>query len=171
MDKQERLAREWAEKAKEAAPRMAYTPESVAAYEFILANTKPLTMADVEWDEDKHYLAGCMSPYGSMVMLRPQGVNVIVHDLNSDLTEVFDSDDLTPNGKRYELVEVTEAKHPVVLETLQGYDDAPDGTIIAAAHGAPWVKEVGEWFVGDKPATSESIAYQPRIVLRWGWGE
>lgn len=169
MDKQERLAREWAEKIK-SAPEMC-APVLVAAAEHILATTDPPTMADVEWDDEKHYLAGADTQYGSVVMLYPVGETVVVHDFNSVLREVFDRDDVTPNGKRYELVEMTEAEHPVVLETLEDYKDAPDGTIVATVHGVPWVKEVGEWWVGDRPVTSESIAYQPRFVLRWGWGK
>lgn len=228
MTSRDQLARQWAKYYSENWPEVRSTasPRSFfegakAAVEFILDHTtpEPETMADVDWDDEKHYLAGCMSPYGSMVMLRPQGANMIVHDLNSDLTEVFDRDDLTPNGKRYELREVgagepdvrraralveelardhnlhsltdgklartmnevldalatptpvEEAKRPATLETLQDHYDAPEGTIVAAAHGAPWVKEVGEWWVGNKHATSESIAYQPRTVLRWGWGK
>lgn len=115
MTSRDQLARQWAKYYSENWPEVRSTasPRSFferakAAVEFILDHTtpEPETMADVDWDDEKHYLAGCMSPYGSMVMLRPQGANMIVHDLNSDLTEVFDRDDLTPNGKRYELREV-----------------------------------------------------------------
>lgn len=169
MTKQERLAREWAEKIK-SAPEMC-APVLVAAAEHILATTDPPTMADVEWDDEKHYLAGADTQYGSVVMLYPVGETVVVHDFNSVLREVFDRDDVTPNGKRYELVEVTEAEHPVVLETVEAYDNAPDGTIVATDHGAPWLKELGDWWVDGGIVQAESIAYQPRIVLRWGWGK
>lgn len=174
MTDREQLARQWAEERMEMHRKVGedyMAEESLAAAEHIMATTGPLTMADVEWDADKHYLAGADTQYGSVVMLHPVGETMVVHDFNSDLREVFDRDDVTPNGKRYELREVTEQEHPVVLEMLNDYDAAPEGTIVAVAQGVPWVKEVGEWWVGDRPATRESIAYQPRLVLRWGWGK
>lgn len=228
MTDREQLARQWAEERMEMHRKVGedyMAEESLAAAAYILATTTQLTMADVEWDADKHYLAGADTQYGSVVMLHPVGETMVVHDFNSDLREVFDRDDVTPNGKRYELREVgagepdvrraqalveelardhvlnsltdgelartmnevldalatttpiedvedtDEAKRPVILETLEDYANAPEGTIVAAAQGGPWVKEVGQWFAGDRPATAESIAYQPRIVLRWGWGK
>lgn len=127
----EKLARQWANDYLKNIDADAL-PELHAAAQVVLAHTAPPTMADVEWDDDTHYLAGCMSPYGSIVMLRPQGANMIVHDLNSDLTEVFDSDDLIPNGKRYELREVGAGEpdaptHPETLTTVEDYENAPHG--------------------------------------------
>lgn len=52
-----RLAREWAERIK-AAPEGTYTPRAIAAAEHILATTTPPTMAEVEWNNEEHHLAG-----------------------------------------------------------------------------------------------------------------
>lgn len=173
MDNQEKLARQWAKKIK-SVPVVNYGLQANAAAEYILATMTPEleTMADVEWDDAEHYLAGCMSPYGSVVMLRPQGANMIVHDLNSDLTEVFDRDDLTPNGKRYELREVAEAKRPEPLITEQDYGNAPEGTIVDI-DGTVAVRDFTGWYrTGVKcPYTSRGMhGMGEGDVIRWGWG-
>lgn len=104
---QERLARLWAEKAKAAAPQMNYLPESIAAYEFILANTKPETMAGVEWVHSEHHLAGADWDGVPVVMIDPDsGSTTKVMDLNEETIYSAEDNDLSPNGKRYELREV-----------------------------------------------------------------
>lgn len=90
-------------------------------------------------------------------------------ELARTMNEVLDA--LATTTPIEDVEDTDEAKRPVILETLEDYANAPEGTIVAAAQGGPWVKEVGQWFAGDRPATAESIAYQPRIVLRWGWGK
>lgn len=168
MDKQERLARKWAE---EELQRVAGDVGSTAAAEFILANTEPETMADVEWVHGEHHMAGADWDGAPVVMIDPgNGRSTIVLDIEEEKVYSADDKDLTPNGKRYELREVTEPARPVVLETVEAYDNAPDGTIVATDHGAPWLKELGDWWVDGGIVQAESIAYQPRMVLRWGWG-
>lgn len=171
MDKQERLARQWAEKYLRYADE-SDSAELYAAAQVVKAHITPLTMADVKWVKELHYLAGVTTKNGTELMMLDIDEDLIL-TVNPDTADqtYFDGYELTPNGKRYELREVTEQEHPVVLEMLNDYDAAPEGTIVATAHGVPWVKEVGEWWVGDRPVTSESIAYQPRFVLRWGWGK
>lgn len=66
---------------------------------------KPLpTMADVEWDDDLHFLAGATTPIGrEAVMLWHDDVesgNIIT------TTGEWRRDQLTPTGKRYMLTEV-----------------------------------------------------------------
>lgn len=143
------------------------------AAQHILATTSPLTMADEDWDEGDHYLAGCMTQYGEMVMLRPHGANLLVHDLNSGLTEIWDRDDATPNGKRYELVEATGDEHPETLSTLEDYENAPVGTVVALNGCFPYVKQGrGVWAnTFDDTCSDDWMAGAPRKVLRWGWGE
>lgn len=178
MSDQERLARQWAAKHVNGGTMYAKMNDELhAAAEFILANTKPETMADTEWS-DEYQLQGATDNHGVEVVMLDMQSEDEYSDPELFVTGVEDGgvvrdhpEYYTPNGKRYELREVTEPEHPVVLETLNDYHNAPDGTIIATAHGVPWVKEVGEWWVGDRPVTSESIAYQPRFVLRWGWGK
>lgn len=163
----ERLAREWAKYAKK---REVSSPEEQAAADHILATTPEPTMEDVTWDEDEHYLAGCMTQYGEMVMLRPHGANLLVHDLNSGLTEIWDRDDATPNGKRYELREI--GASPTELSSEGEYADAPLGTIVAQDVAHPWIKvNDGIWESGGLSRSDYGLFETgPHKVLRWSDG-
>ena len=63
------------------------------------------TMADVEWDDEKHYLAEAEHSWGTVAMLS-RGGNGLIRCANKG--EVYDAlpEDLTPTGKRYTLTEV-----------------------------------------------------------------
>lgn len=165
----ERLAREWAERIMSTTLEM-IDPVQRAAAEHILATTPEPTMEDVTWDEDEHYLAGCMTQYGEMVMLRPHGVNLLVHDLNSGLTEIWDRGDATPNGKRYELREV--GVSPAELSASWEYRDAPLGTVIAEPVGHPWIKTTPDgWESGGLTRNCQGMfEIGPHRVLRMGDG-
>lgn len=69
------------------------------------------TMAEVEWDDDKHYLAEAMDRFGTTVLMlgETDGGNirciVPVKRLHEQLTP---PDNLTPTGRRYTLTEVQE---------------------------------------------------------------
>lgn len=69
------------------------------------------TMAEVEWDDDKHYLAEAMDRFGTTVLMlgETDGGNirciVPVKRLHEQLTP---PDNLTPTGKRYTITEVQE---------------------------------------------------------------
>lgn len=167
-NEQIRLAREWAKDANSAF----LTDRAIAARDYILATTKEQTMEDVTWDEDEHYLAGCMTQYGEMVMLRPHGVNLLVHDLNSGLTEIWDRGDATPNGKRYELREKGAHCRPTELSSEGDYRDAPLGTVVAVPAGHPWVKRAtDEWEAGGLTRTGLGMFEGgPHQVLRMGDG-
>ena len=177
----EKLARQWAERKRKQVQRhledAGYFPreDTMAAIEHILATTTPPTMADVEWDDEKHYLAGATtSEGGSVVMLWHDDIDTdhIITD-----KEEWRRDQLTPNGKRYELREVTdkpdEPNHPATLTALEDYEDAPEGTIVARDDHAPLLKR------GPNAWTTEysSLAYDgdmagtERQVLRKGWGK
>nr|DAI60159.1 MAG TPA: hypothetical protein [Caudoviricetes sp.] len=80
---------------------------------FILANTPASTMAEVEWDSDKHYLVEAEHVYwGKVVMLTPaENTCAIRCALQNDegiSIVVCTSRYLTPTGKRYTLTEVQE---------------------------------------------------------------
>lgn len=165
-----RLAREWADTRNPDT----LTEVARAAREHILATTDPPTMADVEWDDEKHYLAGATtSNGGSVVMLWHDDIDT--DHIITDHAE-WPRDRLTPNGKRYELREVgapEQPEHPEVLVTVEDYANAPVGTIVARGDYAPYVKR------GPNAWTTEysSLAYDedmsgtPRTVLRKGWGK
>lgn len=63
------IARQWAEWNKSCEVS---SPEIQAAADFILAHTTPPTMAEIEWDDDKHYLAEAEHvTLGKVVMIHP----------------------------------------------------------------------------------------------------
>lgn len=147
MENNKRLARQWAERIN-STPKILFTEEHRAAAEFILANTKPSTMQGVKWDDHKHFLTGASHKDGDdEVMLGVDGYgDVITLPLNGQPAMYsYTPGDLTPNGKRYKLREVTvssgenvgpdQQDHPRVLSTLEDYE----------------------------------LADVRRRVLRWGW--
>mgnify|MGYP001758084404 CR=1 FL=1 len=68
------------------------------------------TMADVEWDDDEHYLAEAEHAYwGKVIMLyRHAGLRQIQYLRAGGANEIrlADPADLTPTGRRYTLTEV-----------------------------------------------------------------
>lgn len=99
------LARQWAERNKACEVS---SPEIQAAANFILAHTNPLTMAEVEWDGDKHRFAEAEHEYRDrVVMLSAVGVDGI-KCLEKDGDSIFVAARclLTPTGRRYTLAEV-----------------------------------------------------------------
>ena len=100
----ETLARQWAKKTTPKGDR-----ETLAAIEHILATTTRPTMADAEWDQEKHYLAGADYDHGDpCVMIRSKfGGDIWAIDPSLQAMFFFPAHELTPNGKRYELVELS----------------------------------------------------------------
>lgn len=178
-----RLARKWAERKQKQAERhwedSGYTirEDTQAAIKHVLATTPEPTMEDVEWEDKKHHLAGATTPDGDEVVMMwhdANGTGHIIADLGEGPRE-----SLTPNGKRYELVEVTdkpepadEPEHPETLETLEDYENAPDGTIVALPRTIKtWVKAGADGWLGSLGfRSSASMAGTPRTMLREGWG-
>lgn len=181
MPSQEQLARQWAEE------QMAIEwnePERVrgklrAAAEYILANLPEPTMADVEWDDEKHYLAGATALDGQlevMMWLDDTERGHIITDQGA-----WRPEQLTPNGKQYELREVgtiqeSRTVHPTTLTTVEDYAYAPKGTVVAGADplevyvssGYAWLK-AGD--LEDCSVPSDWIGRTTRKVLRWGLGD
>lgn len=81
----------------------AHSEIEVYAAMHIIDTTNPLTMADVEWDSEKHHLAGATAFGGKeVIMIRPRrDGNCIVTDKGTWLRGL-----LTPNGKKYRLTEI-----------------------------------------------------------------
>lgn len=116
-NERERLAREWATST---LPRG--DAKTLAAIEHIMATTTPLTMADVEWDDKKHFLAGAThkETNAPLVMIGPamrdKTTDCVALSLNCGYQ--VENHNLTPNGKKYELREVTDKpEHPVEPST------------------------------------------------------
>lgn len=97
------LAREWAEWNKSCEVS---SPEIQAAANFILAHTTPPTMADVEWDDELHYLAEAEHPnWGKVVMLgigEEKLIDVFIPHLRKSNC-IVPRRNLTPTGRRYVL--------------------------------------------------------------------
>ena len=74
--------------------------------------TKPQpTMAEVEWDDDKHYLAEAETESGVKVVMLSQNRDFIrcIQPPNAgDVVIGVPSEDLTPTGRRYTPTEVQE---------------------------------------------------------------
>lgn len=177
MTEQEQLAREWAEKIKKKARRSPswFDEECIAAADLVLANTKPATMADVQWDAREHRGLGTFGEDGAewiMVDMRPDRRIV---GISPDFRKArgLRPEWLTPNGKRYELREAgdDQLERPKVLCTVKDYENAPDGTVVAIqGFHTIWVKDGGRWhgaMDGSWPSTS--MEDTDRQVLRWGW--
>lgn len=124
----EMKGRQWAEKVLAAPPRT-YSSGEVAAAKVVVEHTAPLTMAYVNWDDEKHHLAGATTDTGKDVVMMwydPKHTDHIISDRDE-----WRREQLTPNGKKYELREVTdEDEHPKVLSTEEDYANAPEGTIV-----------------------------------------
>ena len=101
----ERMARQWAEWNKSCEVS---SPEIQAAANFILAHTTPPTMADVEWDDDEHYLAEAEHANWYKVVMISCDRNGMIHCAVRGDLYIADPEDLTPTGKRYTLTEVQE---------------------------------------------------------------
>lgn len=220
MTDREKLARQWAElsmRREVLANKYDDTflsEEERAAAEHILATTSKPTMADVDWDDGEHRLAGATAPDGEeMVMLWQDAddTGLIVCDRAE-----WRPDQLTRNGKRYELREVGEGKpnvrrarelvedlarehnlhsltdgklarsvnkvldalagekpdHPEVLTTVEDYQNAPEGTAVAAPGYGMWEKNrYGAWSAGNSACDNGAMAKYECTVLRWGWGD
>lgn len=71
------------------------------------------TMAEVEWDDDKHYLAEAEHPdFGKVIMLGHDPLSGLIRITrpkeNGALWQTAEPSNLTPTGKRYTLTEVQE---------------------------------------------------------------
>lgn len=62
--------------------------------------------------------------------------------------------------------------HPEFLETLEDYENAPAGTVVAKGGLLAWLKQSdGDWVCDRGVNSGHMMALgEPRRVLRWGWG-
>ena len=148
-------------------PEHAQDDEYMAA-KYITQCLAPPTMEDLQWDRDRHFLAGATDGEYDYVMISPYRhdeesfLEIATIDCDSSNLMMIDAHSLTPNGKKYELVEVAGDEHPETLTTLEDYEDAPEGTIVAKVGWPAWTKhQDGKWRdanlrVGDITLTGES---------------
>lgn len=178
----EKLAREWAEYYRDNFPEFheetraaALVEGAKAAVEFILNNTTPPTMANVKWDDAEHHLAGAtlqeVRTSKDVVMFWPDSEEPDEAIVTSFGRFSIWRGNLTPNGKRYKLVEIV---HKQTLTTEEDYRNAPRGTVVGRDDGCA-MKGRAVWFATGRfnSISNEEIAdcYGPLKVLRWGDGE
>ena len=163
-----------------AMPAGHHDEDVIAAAEHIMATTTEPTMADVEWDDEKHRSMGATTPAGYEVVMLwvdehecfdNEVTRLIVTDVG-----LWDPKSLTPNGKRYELREAGTVKeslivHPETLTTLEDYEGAPEGTIVASngKWEVPHMRQNGLWWRSGIACDNEFMARNCHPVLRWGW--
>lgn len=171
-NERERLAREWAKRIMSTTLEM-IDPVQRAAAEHILATTTDQTMAGVEWSDEKHHLAGATTPAGNDVVMMWCDEEETGHIITA--VGEWRPDQLTQNGKKYELREAGAGEEPEHLVDVDDFEDAPEGTIVASDGylSTPLVKRYGKWCRDRIEFTAEeldAVAEQLR-VLRWGWGK
>lgn len=83
-----------------------------------------------------------------------------------------DGEPCEPTVSFGENVGVGQPDHPATLSTLEDYENAPEGTVVAATAGLPFVKdEYGDWSPDVAHYANDTMSRMERNVLRWGWGE
>lgn len=174
MKTREQLAREWAERFSLDVTSVTHE-HAQAAIAFILEATKPKNLANLSWNSEKHFLIGVTDGHENLVALDMQRlveggpVEVILCDIDgSDGVSRRDPAELTPNGKRFRLVEETD--NPKVLKSESDYRLAPVGTVVCKPEcHVPFVKASrGYWETGNHIYASVDLAGDERSVLRWG---
>lgn len=180
MENQERLARQWAEQVmgRGELSTSVFNDGCRAAAELVLANTTPPTMEGVQWDAKKHRGLGTFGEDGVewvMVDMRPDR-RIIGVTTDFERVRALRPKWLTPNGKQYELREVGDGQpeHPTTLRTMEDYENAPGGTIVALDGGEAWFKGGScefPWVCRRVELRNASMANTGRVVLRWGWSE
>lgn len=157
-------------------PEHAQDDEYMAA-KYITQCLAPPTMEDLPWDCDRHFLAGATDGEYDYVMISPYRhdeesfLEIATIDCGSSNLMMIDAHSLTPNGKKFELREVTEPAHQKTLTTMKDYMGAPMGTVVSTACSAAWTKKSPNFWNGDSHLSNSQMAGVERKVLRWGWGE
>ncbi|MDK8242134.1 hypothetical protein [Corynebacterium coyleae] len=163
------LARKWAEQVDQRYPASALEE---AARDYILAHIPAPTMAG-RWDNKTHFLAG--ATYGitqePMVMIGPNIDDFSIDCVAPARNSGYRVPDhlLTPNGKRYRLVEDVEPGHPATLTTLEDYEDAPMGTVVEErSTGFAFIKVGQSLWCNAAKGWGINAPSVPGDVLRWG---
>lgn len=178
MNDYDKRAIEWSDKYLQR-PDKEDSPELYAAAMSIQANVTRPTMADIQWLEEVHYLAGATVDAGiyekDVVMLNlAYDDRLSCHHLDGGYPATWPMSRITPNGKRYEIREVSgvdTANHPETLFTVEDYLEAPEGTIVVYGDNVPWTKidaDADIWLCGENKQDSQFMhATGPRRVLRY----
>lgn len=163
-DQQERVY-DWAVKVTSSPEK--YSEDEIISAEYILTTMPKKTMADVVWNDHKHYLSGATHKDKEVDRIMLDDYDGLIFNAGLEGNYLLQSSpgELIPNGKKYKYVEVTE--HPEVLETEEDFENAPEGTVIAPMHEFVREKREGVW-VSKKVDWRGKQGYQKFRVTRWG---
>lgn len=135
------------------------------AIKSVLPERPKVTMDEIGWNQDKHFLWEADYGRTHVAML---GYSYDDYTILTNQGHISPRH-LTPTGRKYKLV--IDDGHPEYLETVQDYEDAPDGTVVAMHPGGfPLIKHDSIWKSFTWAGRSERMSREPRRVLRWGWG-
>lgn len=185
MTDQEKLAREWAEYYQDDWPK--FTPgtraaelveKAKAAAQYILEHTDPPTMADVDWDDEKYFLAGATDSDGDPCVMVKDRLGDEIWIIDPSLQNMYrlPTYKLTPNGKRYELREVTKPDHPVQpsTKTMDEYSPAERADMVGMWAGYNRHKAGGEpedflIITGEETEARRVPCYNPGAPIPHAW--
>ena len=133
------------------------------------------TMDKIAWSDDVHRGMAAVDDYGETWIMQSEEDDIInlIHPETLKYVWAY-KQNLTPTGTRYEFT--PKRDHPEELDTLDDYENAPIGTIVAINSRNPLMKIDTGWEVhAGKTVPAQRLAESataPAKVLRWGptWG-
>ena len=115
--------RRWANWIKNS-PHSNCGPGELAVADFVLTNTNPVTMEDVDWNDEEHRGAGATDTITgkTWVMIQDTGDQITCIDFDMNIRSILASE-LIPNERKYAIVEISgNPEHPETLHTVKGYE-------------------------------------------------
>lgn len=115
--------RRWANWIKNS-PHSNCGPGELAVADFVLANTNPATMEDVNWNDEEHRGAGATDIITgkSWVMIQDIGDQITCIDFDMNIRSIFASE-LIPDEKKYMIVEISDSpEHSEARYAVEGYE-------------------------------------------------
>ena len=115
--------RRWANWIKNS-PHSNCGPGELAVADFVLANTNPITMEDVNWNDKEHRGAGATDTITgkTWVMIQDIGDQITCIDLDMGIRSILASE-LIPDEKKYTIVEISDnPEHSETLCTVEDYE-------------------------------------------------
>lgn len=147
-----------------------------AVYRHILATTTPPTMGDVVWDDEVHAGLCAEDSHHGLVRMLAADLEGGIWCMTEDGERTWARPrSLTPiPGTRLDLTprrEPAAPDRPTILSSVEDYDNAPTGTVIAYADDVAVKRDDGRWYWSGQSGTSwaEDLAdADPCTVVRWG---
>lgn len=116
--------RRWANWIK-TSPHSNCGPGELAVADFVLTNTNPATMEDIDCNDEENRGAGATDTITgkTWVMIQDIGDQITCIDFDMNIRSILASE-LIPNEKKYMIVEISDnPEHPETLYTVEGYEE------------------------------------------------